>query len=334
MCGCKGGALGWRLPPAWCSRAEEESRRRGQSRWQGPGRVESQFRGEGIASRRRTVETRAQEAELHDAVARGSARARGGRAAWRGGKELASTIEARRVHGGRATWRGGEGIASTLGGGAARARRSSGVARWRRVRADALWVHMEDPKSSWEALKEFWVQICTKRSKSEYQENRRTEEEIEQIEHEQANGYVNLVLVSLGGVFWSGARAAVGKLKNPYVMSAANAYINFALLSMLIGVAAGSFPRHFKCPLALSGNGVLQGLLFNVLAFNIESFTSLPPECVLVALRLMWYPIARMIDATRRKKEEAITWWRRPRENRSTGRRSRMHQRLLGCTNF
>jgi hypothetical protein len=58
----------------------------------------------------------------------------------------------------------------------------------------------------------------------------------------------------------------------------ANAYINFALLSMLIGVAAGSFPRHFKCPLALSGNGVLQGLLFNVLAFNIESFTSLPPE--------------------------------------------------------
>lgn len=139
MCGCKGGALGWRLPPAWCSRAEEESRRRGQSRWQGPGRVESQFRGEGIASRRRTVETRAQEAELHDAVARGSARARGGRAAWRGGKELASTIEARRVHGGRATWRGGEGIASTLGGGAARARRSSGVARWRRVRADALW---------------------------------------------------------------------------------------------------------------------------------------------------------------------------------------------------
>uniref|UniRef100_A0A0E0H147 Uncharacterized protein n=1 Tax=Oryza nivara TaxID=4536 RepID=A0A0E0H147_ORYNI len=230
---------------------------------------------------------------------------------------------------------------------------------------------MEDPKSSWEALKEFWVQIYTKRSKTEYQENRRTEEE---IEHEQANGYVNLVLVSLGGVFWSGARAAVGKLKNPYVMSAANAYINFALLSMLIGVAAGSFPRHFKCPLALSGNGVLQGLLFNVLAFNIESFTSLPPEvfkytpamdeqtiaivwsvtagisalivilvwtlatedpvCVLVALRLMWYPIARMIDATRRKKEEAITWWRRPRENRSTGRRSRMHQRLLGCTNF
>lgn len=39
-------------------------------------------------------------------------------------------------------------------------------------------VHMEDPKSSWEALKEFWVQICTKRSKSEYQENRRTEEEV------------------------------------------------------------------------------------------------------------------------------------------------------------
>lgn len=37
---------------------------------------------------------------------------------------------------------------------------------------------MEDPKSSWEALKEFWVQICTKRSKSEYQENRRTEEEV------------------------------------------------------------------------------------------------------------------------------------------------------------
>uniref|UniRef100_A0A0E0R564 Uncharacterized protein n=1 Tax=Oryza rufipogon TaxID=4529 RepID=A0A0E0R564_ORYRU len=72
---------------------------------------------------------------------------------------------------------------------------------------------MADPKPFCKALKEFWLQICRKRSTTEYQENRRIEEE-----------------------------------------SVANAYINFALLSMLIGVAAGTFPGHFKCPLALSGN--------------------------------------------------------------------------------
>uniref|UniRef100_A0A0D3HJ49 Uncharacterized protein n=1 Tax=Oryza barthii TaxID=65489 RepID=A0A0D3HJ49_9ORYZ len=92
---------------------------------------------------------------------------------------------------------------------------------------------MADPKPFCKALKEFWLQICRKRSTTEYQENRRTEEEL----------------------FWSGARTAVlANLRIRYVKSVANAYINFALLSMLIGVAAGTFPGHFKCPLALSGS--------------------------------------------------------------------------------
>uniref|UniRef100_A0A0E0IZ94 Uncharacterized protein n=1 Tax=Oryza nivara TaxID=4536 RepID=A0A0E0IZ94_ORYNI len=56
---------------------------------------------------------------------------------------------------------------------------------------------MADPKPFCKALKEFWLQICRKRSTTEYQENRRTEEEL----------------------FWSGARTAVlANLRIRYVV--------------------------------------------------------------------------------------------------------------------
>lgn len=62
-------------------------------------------------------------------------------------------------------------------------------------------------------------------------------------------------------------------------------YINFALISMMVGAAAGTLPDVFRCHMGLSGNGVLQGLLFNIIAFT----TLLPGSLVKLSQRVMYW---------------------------------------------
>jgi hypothetical protein len=96
-------------------------------------------------------------------------------------------------------------------------------------------------------------------------------------------------MFALGSVFWSGAKKALSQLKG-WVFCVASVYINFALISMMVGAAAGTLPDVFRCHMGLSGNGVLQGLLFNIIAFNYELFTTLlPGSLVKLSQRVMYW---------------------------------------------
>uniref|UniRef100_A0A0E0MEM4 Uncharacterized protein n=1 Tax=Oryza punctata TaxID=4537 RepID=A0A0E0MEM4_ORYPU len=125
-------------------------------------------------------------------------------------------------------------------------------------------------------VNDFWTDVSSRESQVVKGNNGN---QIEENNKERSRLYRKLIMMlALSSVFWSGAKNAVAKLKG-WVLCAASMYINFALISMMIGAAAGTVPDVFRWHLGLSGNGVLQGLIFNVMAFNIELFTSLMTDC-------------------------------------------------------
>uniref|UniRef100_A0A0E0MDB8 Uncharacterized protein n=1 Tax=Oryza punctata TaxID=4537 RepID=A0A0E0MDB8_ORYPU len=130
----------------------------------------------------------------------------------------------------------------------------------------------DNSKPFLDKIKDFWIDVSTRESQVVKDNNGN---QIEKNNKERSRLYCKLIMMlALSSVFWSGAKNAVSKLKGS-VLCVASIYINFALISMMIGAAAGTIPDVFRWHLGLSGNGVLQGLLFNIIAFNCELFTSL-----------------------------------------------------------
>uniref|UniRef100_A0A0D3HJ45 Uncharacterized protein n=1 Tax=Oryza barthii TaxID=65489 RepID=A0A0D3HJ45_9ORYZ len=145
----------------------------------------------------------------------------------------------------------------------------------------------DNTKSFLNKVKDFWTEITTRESQVVKNNNA---DEIEKNNKKRSGLYRDLIVMfALGSVFWSGAKKALSQLKG-WVFCVASVYINFALISMMVGAAAGTLPDVFRCHMGLSGNGVLQGLLFNIIAFNYELFTTLlPGSLVKLSQRVMYW---------------------------------------------
>uniref|UniRef100_A0A0E0BG92 Uncharacterized protein n=1 Tax=Oryza glumipatula TaxID=40148 RepID=A0A0E0BG92_9ORYZ len=145
----------------------------------------------------------------------------------------------------------------------------------------------DNTKSFLNKVKDFWTEITTRESQVVKNNNA---DEIEKNNKKRSGLYRDLIVMfALGSVFWSGAKKALSQLKG-WVLCVASVYINFALISMMVGAAAGTLPDVFRCHMGLSGNGVLQGLLFNIIAFNYELFTTLlPGSLVKLSQRVMYW---------------------------------------------
>uniref|UniRef100_A0A0D9XPY6 Uncharacterized protein n=1 Tax=Leersia perrieri TaxID=77586 RepID=A0A0D9XPY6_9ORYZ len=109
----------------------------------------------------------------------------------------------------------------------------------------------------------------------EYARREMTPVQIERVNRQRVRKYQNLMLLGVSSVFWSDTKNAINKMEGLVLQCACNAYLNFALASMFLGAIASTLPEVAKHYRGVSANGVLQGIIFAIVAFNIETYSNL-----------------------------------------------------------